>query len=109
VDITGQPVGNPASFNTTLGYFGPDDGDEESLDPNTLPIVNGQRIVGYDTNGDGLADAPATGPQPAGSTVVPFNGYGKVTLRWDPNMRLPNGIRLPMQFEPLSSTYREGR
>jgi hypothetical protein len=40
---------------------------------------------------------------------VPFNGYGKVTLRWDPNMRLPNGIRLPMQFEPLSSTYREGR
>ena len=109
VDITGQPVGNPASFNTTLGYFGPDDGDEESLDPNTLPIVNGQRIVGYDTNGDGLADAPATGPQPAGSTIVPFNGYGKVTLRWDPNMRLPNGIRLPMQFEPLSSTYREGR
>ncbi len=108
-DITGAPVGNPSSFNTTLGYFGPDDGDEESLDPNTLPVVNGQRIVGYDTNGDGLADVPAGGPQPAGSTVVPFNGYGKVTLRWDPNMRLPNGIKLPLQFEPLSSTYREGR
>lgn len=108
VDVMGNSVGNPANFNTTLGYFGPDDGDEESLDPSNLPIVGGQRIVGYDTNGDGLADAPANGPQPAGSTAVPFNGYGQVSLRWDPNMQLPNGVMLPMQFVPVSSTYREG-
>ncbi|MFO0857147.1 MAG: hypothetical protein U0640_07310 [Phycisphaerales bacterium] len=108
VDVMGNAIGNPASFNTTLGYFGPDDGDEESLDPNTLPTVGGVKIVGYDTNGDGLADAPASGPQPAGSTAVPFNGYGQVSLRWNPNMQLPNGIMLPMQFVPVTGSYREG-
>src|SRR5690606_15932425 len=40
VDSRGQPIGNPSMFNATLGYFGPDDGDDESLDPSTLPIVN---------------------------------------------------------------------
>jgi hypothetical protein len=55
-DAMGNPVGNPALFNATLGYFGPADGDEESLDPSTLPVVNGVRIVGWDLDGDGLAD-----------------------------------------------------
>jgi hypothetical protein len=109
MDALGNPIGNPANFNTTLGYFGPDDGDSESLDPNTLPIVGGQRIVGYDTNGDGLADVGPDQPQPVGSTTVPFNGYGRVSLRFDPDMDLPDGIMLPMRFDPLPETYREGK
>jgi len=108
-DALGNPAGNPATFNTTLGYFGPGDGDEESVDPLTLPLVNGQRIVGWDTNGDGISDVPSSQPQPGGSTAVPFNGFGSIRVKWDPNMKLPNGIMLPMQFDALPNTYAEGK
>ncbi len=108
VDILGAPVGNPAGFNASLGYFGGDDGDFESIDPTTLPIVGGVRIVGYDTTGDGLADAPYDEPQPAGSTPVPFNGFGKIRIRHDPNMRLPSGLMLPLSMPPVQGTYQEG-
>ncbi|MBS0198583.1 MAG: hypothetical protein JSR77_17675 [Planctomycetes bacterium] len=108
IDANGNAMGNPAGFNTTLGYFGPTDGDSESLDPSTLPVVNGQRIVGWDTDGDGLADVGADQSQPTGSTAVPFYGYGRVQLRWDPKMALPNGIMLPMQMDVLAGTYQEG-
>src|SRR6185369_4126864 len=68
----GAPVGNPAGFNATLGYFGPADGDGESIDPANLPIVGGVRIVGWDTDHDGIADVSYDQSQPAGSTAVPF-------------------------------------
>ena len=109
VDASGAPIGNPANFNATLGYFGPTDGDSEALDPATLPVVNGQRIVGWDTDGDGLADVNSTQPQPAGSTAVPFNGYGRINVRFNPNMTLPSGIMLPMQLDAVAGTYREGK
>lgn len=109
IDALGNPVGNTANYNTTIGYFGPSDGDSESLDPATLPIVGGIRIVGWDTNGDGLADVAATSPQPSGSTAVPFYGYGRIQLRFNPNMTLPNGIMLPMHADVIAGSYREGR
>lgn len=108
-DAAGNPIGNPAGFNTTLGYFGPADGDAESLDPTTLPIVGGVRIVGYDIDGDGLADTDPGAAQPPGSTPVPFHGYGRITLRFDPNMSMPSGVMLPMQMIALPTTYREGQ
>ncbi len=108
-DASGNPIGNPANFNTTLGYFGPDDGDSEALDPLTLPIVGGVRIVGWDTDADGLADVPHTQPQPANSTSVPFNGFGRITIRFNPGMTLPDGVMLPMQTVPVVGTYREGK
>lgn len=109
VDVLGNPIGNTANFNTTIGYFGPSDGDSESLDPATLPTVGGVKIVGYDTDGDGLADVGPTGSPPSGAVAVPFYGYGRITLRFDPTMTLPNGIMLPMYAEPVSGTYREGK
>jgi hypothetical protein len=108
VDPFGDPVGNPAGFNASLGYFGEDEGDYESLDPSTLPLVGGVPIVGWDTDGDGLADVPSTQPQPAGSTPVPFNGYGRVLIRHDPDMTLPDGLRLPLSVRVMRGTYREG-
>jgi hypothetical protein len=107
VDATGQPVGNPAMFNATIGYFGPSDGDDESLDPTTLPVVNGQRIVGWDTDNDGLPDVGPTQAQPPGSTPVPFHGYGKINIRFNPTMTLPDGILLPMQVDARRGTYKE--
>lgn len=107
-DHLGNPIGNPAGFNTTIGYFGPEDGDEEALDPETLPEIDGVRIVGYDTNGDGLADVGPGETPPDGAVAVPFNGYGRVELRFDPDMTLPDGIVLPLQLDPLPGTYQEG-
>jgi hypothetical protein len=104
-----NPIGNPAGFNATIGYFGPDDGDSESLNPDDLPTVGGVKIVGYDTNGDGLADVAYNAPQPPGSVTVPFHGFGRVQIRFDPNMALPDGVPLPLQFIVLGSTYREGK
>ncbi len=108
VDVLGNPVGNPSLFNASLGYFGPEDGDEEALDPETLPVVGGVRIVGYDTNGDGLADIGPEATPPAGAVAVPFHGYGGITLRFDPDMVLPDGVLLPVRVDPRPGTYREG-
>lgn len=109
IDALGNPLGNPANFNATLGYFGPSDGDSESLDPNTLPTVNGVKIVGYDTNGDGLADVGPTGTPPNGAVAVPFYGYGRVQIRFSSTIGLPDGLPLPLQFVPLAASYREGK
>jgi hypothetical protein len=110
-DLFGVPVGNPADFNVTLGYFGPEDGDEESLDPETLPIIDiagvPTRIVGYDLDGDGLAD---TGPwDPPAGDPVPFHGYGRILIEFDPDMVLPDGIMLQVQTDRVVGTYAEGR
>eukprot|EP01026_Neomeris_dumetosa_P067331 TRINITY_DN65648_c1_g1_i3.p2 TRINITY_DN65648_c1_g1~~TRINITY_DN65648_c1_g1_i3.p2 ORF type:complete len:159 (-),score=14.67 TRINITY_DN65648_c1_g1_i3:12-488(-) len=109
VDPLGEPIGNPALFNTTLGYFGPDDGDSESLDPQELPIVDGVRIVGWDTDFDGLADVGPYEDQPPGSEAVPFHGYGRIELRFDPATAMPDGILLPLTAEIDAASYREGQ
>jgi len=108
VDVFGNPVGNPAGFNASLGYFGAGDGDYESIDPDDLPIIDGVRIVGYDTDGDGLVDVSYTEAQPAGSTPVPFNGFGKIRLNHNPNMKLPSGLMLPLSMPAVRGTYQEG-
>lgn len=113
IDSQGNAVGNPAGFNTTLGYFGPSDGDAESLDPTTLPIVNGVKIVGYDVDGDGLADfGPSSPPDPArypNARAIPFYGYGKITIDFDPSMGLPDGLPLPLNYSTVANSYREGK
>ena len=88
--------GTPDAFNTTLGYFGPDDGDEESVDPSDLTDTDGDGLpdIGLDLDGDGIND--------------PFSGFGEVTLRYDEDALLPDGIPWPVSCEPLSETYIEG-
>ncbi len=111
----GQSVGNPALFNTSLGYFGTADGDGESLDPETLPLEGGVKIAGWDSNGDGLADLPPS-PRPDATLIasgaivaIPFYGYGRVVLNWNPNLPMPDGIMLPLQAVALAGTYKEGQ
>ncbi|MEM8757772.1 MAG: hypothetical protein AAGF47_08315 [Planctomycetota bacterium] len=113
VDPFGEAIGNPADFNTSLGYFGEEDGDAESIDPETLPIVGGVPIVGWDLNGDGIADlgpnsTPTADQLAAGAIPVPFWGYGRIEIRFDPDMVLPDGLMLPMTARPLMGTYEEG-
>ena len=65
--------GMPDAFNTTIGYFGPSDGDGEGTDP---------------------ADAD-------------FDGYGEITLRYDPDAKLPDGIPWPIRIGADPTTYVE--
>ncbi|MBK7404850.1 MAG: hypothetical protein IPJ41_09510 [Phycisphaerales bacterium] len=113
-DLSGNAIGNPADFNASLGYFGPEDGDEESFDPWTLPVVDGVRIVGWDLDGDGIADlgpdeSPTQEQLDAGAEVVPFNGFGRIRLNFNPETALPDGLMLPVQIVPLHATYKEGK
>lgn len=113
IDPLGNPIGNPANFNTTIGYFGPDAGDQESVDPRDLPEVDGVKIVGWDLDGDGIPDLnwdeePTQEQLDAGATPVPFNGYGRVSIRFDPEMAMPDGLMLPLQIDPEPISYREG-
>ena len=57
-----------------------------------------------------MADAMTVTPQQlaAGAVVVPFYGYGKVNLNFDPNLIMPDGLMLALTAEPLVQTYREG-
>lgn len=117
--MDGTPIGNPALFNTTLGYFGPNQGDQESLDPNSMPIgtpgPNGEvrRIAGWDTNGDGVIDVAARSPTdtaPPGTGVTPiFFSYGRINLRFNPRLGAPNGLRLPLRADAIAESYREAR
>lgn len=114
LQVNGVAVGNPANFNSTLGYFGPEDGDGESLDPESLPVVNGQRITGWDLDGDGIADkphdyAPTQSEIDGGATAVPFYGYGRVELIWNPDLPMPDGVMLPVSLVSLKLSYKEGK
>ncbi len=109
--MNGVAVGNPANFNASLGYFGAADGDSEAMDPNTLPIINGIRTAGWDTDADGIADIlppnlPANGQT---ATQIPFYGYGRVTLHYNPDRPMPNGIMLPLRVISVAGSYREGK
>ena len=66
--------GEPDAFNTTIGYFGPEDGDGEGVDASSKP----------------------------------FSGYGRISLRANPEASLPDGVPWPITIvaDPLS--YREG-
>lgn len=114
-DSQGNPLGNPANFNNTIGYFGSSDGDSESVDPATLQTVGGVKIVGWDLgpNFDGLPDlgswdTPTAVQFAAGARSIPFNGYGRTQIRFNPNITLPDGILLPLRMDSVRGSYREG-
>ncbi len=66
--------GTPDAFNTTLGYFGDSDGDQEGVDVND--------------------------PE--------FGGFGRITITYDENALLPDGIPWPLLASPQSPTWYEG-
>jgi len=66
--------GQPDAFNTTIGYFGPNDGDGEGLDPSDPD----------------------------------FDGFGEITLRYNPDAKLPDGIPWPVSMDADPLTYFEG-
>lgn len=57
--------------------------------------------IGYfgPLDGDGEGSLPGSGG---------FQGFGEITLRYDPNAKLPDGIPWPISVEALPATYIEG-
>lgn len=66
--------GEADAFNTTIGYFGPEDGD-----------------------GEGINDG-----------MKPFSGYGRVSLRANPDAPMPDGVPWPITVVPDGTSYQEG-
>lgn len=66
--------GEPDAFNTTIGYFGPEDGDGEGVD----------------------------------ESMKPFAGYGRVSLRANPDAPMPDGVPWPISIVPDGTSYKEG-
>ena len=66
--------GKADAFNTTIGYFGPENGD-----------------------GEGIDDA-----------LKSFAGYGRVSIRANPDATLPDGVPWPITIVPDGSSYQEG-
>lgn len=54
----------------------------------------------------GSLDGDFEGATPGEDT---FEGFGEISLRWDPDADLPDGIPWPIHVVPLPETYREAR
>jgi len=127
--VYGTPAGNPQAFNVTLGYFGPEQGDDEGIDLSLMVDLdgNGSLDVGWDSarNSDGALIPVGTSPELeswydgvpdtdaiAGTHIrraIPFNGFGRITLNLDTNIVLPDGLSAPINIRALRSTYLEGK
>lgn len=66
--------GEADAFNTTIGYFGPQDGDAEGFNDDEKP----------------------------------FDGYGRVSLRANPDAAMPDGVPWPITIVPDGTSYQEG-
>ncbi|MFM9958168.1 MAG: hypothetical protein ACKVZJ_08820 [Phycisphaerales bacterium] len=134
LETYGEPTGNPANFNITLGYFGPSDGgDVEGFDLGALTDLdgNGSKDIGWDTARDSTGNLiPLAGwggthqeswydgqpeedseiaPNTYVRRAIPFNGHGRITLKWNPDMVLPDGLASALSARSVSNSYQEGR
>ena len=131
--LYGTPVGNPANFNSSIGYLTIEDGDMEGIDPSKLQDLNGDGhldigwewardangnlILLSDFAGDPNDDALYSGVPDPGAGVdtdhvkrpVRWNGMGITRIESDPEAPLPDGLALPMSIRPVPGSYQEGR
>lgn len=132
--LYGQPAGDPADYNVTLGYFSRNDGDEEGFDLASLTDLDGDGALdaGWDSARDpdtGALVPIASAPNPIPDSyfdgvpdddagiapgtyarrAIRFNGFGRITLNSNPDLVLPDGLAVPIAITPIRSTYAEGR
>jgi len=136
-ELYGDPIGDPANFNITLGYLGPVDGDSEGIDLSALSDLDGDGDldIGWDSARDPstgeLIDADTVSSDPndwpdewfdelvdddagfvPGNWVrraITFNGFGRITINWNPDLPLPDGLLTPVGVTIERDTYEEGR
>lgn len=86
-------------FGTMLMTFKPVEG-EGPLFYGGLPDAF-NTTIGY----FGPADGDGEGVDPGDAT---FSGFGEITIRYNPNAKLPDGIPWPISVRPDANTYVEG-
>lgn len=132
LELYGTPVGNPANFNSTIGYLTTDEGDLEGVDSDDIQDLDGDGDpdIGWewarDENGnliewddwDGTHDESLYSgvPDPGAASdadhvrrAVEWNGMGATRVEADPEAPLPDGLSLPMTVVPVTGSYQEGR
>ncbi len=140
MSLYGEPIGNPADFNITLGYFSPEDGDPEGINLSSITDLDGDGVldIGWDSARDpdtgnlisvdsaladglgpedypdewfdGIVDTDADWvPGDFIKRAIPFNGFGRVIINYNPDIVLPDGLATPIRVKPHRSTYEEGR
>lgn len=129
MSIYGTPAGNPEHFNVTLGYFGPEDGDQEGVSLQSLTDLDadGDLDIGWDSARDSTGALVPVGTSPeleswydgipdtdavSGTHIrraITFNGFGRITLSLDRTLTLPDGLATPISILPVRSTYLEGQ
>ncbi|MCH2152312.1 MAG: hypothetical protein MK089_03130 [Phycisphaerales bacterium] len=84
---------------TVLMTYRPTEGEGPLFYGGTPDAFN--TTLGYFGNIDG--DGEGVDPSDPG-----FSGFGQITLRYDPDGKLPDGIPWPVRMEPMPHTYVEG-
>ncbi|MBL0926865.1 MAG: hypothetical protein IBJ11_04330 [Phycisphaerales bacterium] len=133
LSMYGDPVGNPADYNVTIGFIDSRDGDKEGIDLSRLSDLDGdgQLDIGWDSardaNGnlitvaaaggrmedwwfDGVPDNDASiSPGTYVRRAIRWNGTGTTRLLANPTAVLPDGLALPLRILPVEGSYRESR
>lgn len=130
LELYGEPVGNPADFNVTIGYVTSRDGDSEAINPDDIADLDGDGDldIGWDSARDntgalillseyggaidelwfdGVPDTTAV-PGTHLRRAIKWNPPGTTRLIADPDAVLPDGLPLPMSMSAVPGTYREG-
>ena len=68
-----------------------------------LPDVGDGTLISY------AFEATPDTPIAAGAIPVPFWGYGRIDIRFDPEMVLPDGLMLPLTVREVVGSYQEGQ
>jgi hypothetical protein len=73
----------------------------------TGPLFYGGQTHAFNTT-IGYFDPASGGMEGSDIDTIISQGFGQITLRYDPNALLPDGIPWPVFIEPEADTYVEG-
>jgi hypothetical protein len=81
-----------------------------NLDIRGTSVVDGSMII----TGDGAGNTTqgwfgARDDQTDPTTPMPEGGYGRLSIRYNPNRALPDGINIAIDILPDNNTYSEGQ
>jgi hypothetical protein len=80
-----------------------------NIDIRGTSVVDGSIIVTGDGAGNTTLGYFGASDGDTNPSAMPEGGYGRLSIRYNPNRALPDGINLPVTITPEPGTYREVR